>query len=101
MVAELRQRSTSEARLGYLKMFSYTNFSESVKGLSTPILVLFGEYDFEGSEVFMRKTFLNWYPNAQLECCRKSVHYPMKETSEALVVSFVKFLSAHSSGSVQ
>lgn len=39
MVTELRQRSTSEARLGYLNMFSYTDFSESVKGLHTPILV--------------------------------------------------------------
>ena len=64
MVTDLRQRSTSEARLGYLKMFSYTDFSESVKGMNTPILVLFGEYDFKESEAFMRDTFLNWYPNA-------------------------------------
>ncbi|MDP1607726.1 MAG: alpha/beta hydrolase [Chlamydiales bacterium] len=100
MVADLRERSTSEARLGYLNMFSYTDFSESVKGLQTPILVLFGEYDFEGSEAFMRNTFLNWYPNAQLECCKESGHYPMIETPIALISTIEKFLSAHSSGSV-
>ena len=47
MITDLRQRSTSEARLGYMNMFFHTDFSESVKGLRTPILVLFGEYDFE------------------------------------------------------
>lgn len=96
MVKELRRCSTSEARLGYLKMFSYTDFSESVKGLPTPLLVLFGEYDFEGSEACMRNTFLNWYPNAQLECCRASGHYPMIETPLALIATVEKFLFLHS-----
>lgn len=96
MAANLRQSSTSEARLGYMNMFCHTDFSESVKGLRTPILVLFGEYDFEGSEAFMRNTFLNWYPNAQLACCKASGHYPMIETPIALVTAIEKFLSAHS-----
>jgi pimeloyl-ACP methyl ester carboxylesterase len=100
MVTGLRQGSTSEARLGYLNMFSYTDFSESVKGLQTPILVLFGEYDFDGSEAFMRNTFLKWYPNSQLECCKASGHYPMIETPVALAAAVEKFLSAHS-GSVK
>jgi pimeloyl-ACP methyl ester carboxylesterase len=98
MVTDLRLRSTSEARLGYLHMFSYTDFSESVKGLRTPVLVLHGEYDFEGSEACMRKTFLKWYPNVQLECCKASGHYPMIETPVALVASIEKFLSTHRSG---
>lgn len=97
MVTTLRQSSTSEARLGYLSMFSSTDFSESVKGLATPILVLFGEYDFEGSEACMRNTFLKWYPNAQLECCNASGHYPMIETPVALVATIEKFLSAYPS----
>ncbi len=101
MVTDLRQSSTSEARLGYLNMFSHTDFSESVKGLRTPILVLFGEYDFEGSEAFMRNTFLKWYLNAQLECCKTSGHYPMIETPVALVAAIEKFLSNHSSDSAE
>lgn len=96
IIASLRQWSTSEARLGYLNMFSHTDFSESVKGLRTPLLVLFGEYDFEGSEACMRDTFLKWYPNALLECCKASGHYPMIETPVALVASIEKFLSTHS-----
>jgi len=100
MVTDIRQRSTSEARLGYMNMFFHTDFSESVKGLRTPILVLIGEHDFEGSEAFMRNTFLKWYPNAQLECCKASGHYPMIETPVALVATIEKFLSAHSIDSV-
>lgn len=96
MVQDNRQWSTSEARLGYMKMFFYTDFSETVKGLQTPILVLIGEHDFEGSEAFMRSTFLEWYPNAQLEWCKASGHYPMIETPIALVATIEKFLSAHS-----
>ena len=97
MVLDSRQRSTSEARLGYMKMFLYTDFSEAVKGLQTPILVLMGEHDFEGSEAFMRSTFLEWYPNVQLECCKASGHYPMIETPAALATAIEKFLATHSS----
>lgn len=95
MVTDWRQRSTSEARLGYLNMFFYTDFSELVKGLQIPILVLIGEHDFEGSEAFMRNTFMNWYPNAQLEWCKASGHYPMIETPIALVATIEKFLSTN------
>lgn len=101
MVTDLRQRSTKEARLGYMNMFFHTDFSESVKGLRTPILVLFGEHDFEGSEAFMQNTFLKWYPNAQLECCKAAGHYPMIETPIALVAAIEKFLSAHSADSAK
>lgn len=101
MVLENRQRSTSEARLGYMKMFFYTDFSDAVKGLETPILVLIGEHDFGGSEAFMRSTFLEWYPNAQLECCKASGHYPMIETPIALVTRIEKFLFDNASHSAQ
>lgn len=93
MIEENRQNSTSEARLGYMKMFFFTDFSESVKGLKTPILVLIGEHDFDGSEAFMQNTFLKWYPNAKLEWCKASGHYPMIETPIALVTAIEKFLS--------
>lgn len=94
MVQDNRQASTSEARLGYMHMFMHTDFSESVKGLKTPILVLIGEHDFEGSEAFMQNTFMQWYPNAQLEWCKASGHYPMIEVPVALVTTIEKFLAA-------
>lgn len=63
MITDLRQHSTSQGRVAYMNMFFHADFSESVKGLRTPILVLFGEY--EGGilgEALMRDTFLKWYP---------------------------------------
>ena len=42
----------------------------------------------------MRNTFLKWYPNAQLECCKASGHYPMIETPVTLVSAIEKFLSS-------
>lgn len=102
MVTNMRQWSTSEARIGYMNMFFYTDFSESVKDLRTPILVLIGEHDFEkGNEALIRRTFLKWYPNAQLEYCKASGHYPMIETPMALIATIEKFLSAHSSSSAK
>ena len=100
MITDIRQHSTSQGRLGYMNMFFHTDFSESVKGLQTPILVLFGEYD-SGilGEALMRDTFLKWYPNAHLECCKASGHYPMIETPVTLVTAIEKFLSTHSSDS--
>jgi pimeloyl-ACP methyl ester carboxylesterase len=97
MITDIRQYSTSQGRLGYMNMFFHTDFSESVKGLQTPILVLFGEYD-SGilDEALMRNTFLKWYPHAHLECCKGSGHYPMIETPIALVNSIEKFLSVQS-----
>jgi pimeloyl-ACP methyl ester carboxylesterase len=98
MITDIRQYSTSQARLGYMNMFFNTDFSESVKGLQTPILVLFGEYDAGIlDEALMRNTFLKWYPNAHLECCKGSGHYPMIETPVTLVIAIEKFLSTHSS----
>ncbi len=95
MVADWRSCSTSDARVGYLHMFSNTDFSDSVKGLKTPMLVIFAEHDFEGAEALMRDTFLKWYPNAQLECCKSSGHYPMLETPVYLASTIEKFLINH------
>lgn len=98
MITDIRQRSTAQARLGYMNMFFNTDFSESVKGLQTPILVLFGEYDGGIlNEALMRDTFMKWYPNAHLKCCKGAGHYPMIETPVTLVTTLEKFLSVHSS----
>lgn len=84
--------STTEARLGYLHMFAETDFSESVKGLKTPMLVIFCNRDFEGVEEMLKETFLKWYPNAQMECCEGSGHFPMQETPIFLASSIERFL---------
>lgn len=84
--------SVAEARVGYLHMFAETDFSESVKGLKTPMLVIFCNRDFEGVEEMLKDTFLKWYPNAQMECCEGSGHFPMQETPIFLASSIERFL---------
>ena len=84
--------SVAEARLGYLHMFAETDFSESVKGLKTPMLVIFCNRDFEGVEEMLKQTFLKWYPNAQMEYCEGSGHFPMQETPIFLASAIERFL---------
>lgn len=95
LVNHWRSCSTPEARIAYLQMFSNTDFSGSVKGLTTPMLVLFGEYDFPGEEALLSQTFLAWYPNAQLRCCESAGHFPIQETPIYLSSMIEKFLIEH------
>jgi len=81
--------SVAEARVGYLHMFAETDFSESVIGLKTPMLVIFCNRDFEGVEEMLKETFLKWYPNAQMECCEGPGHFPMQETP-IFLASFIE-----------
>ncbi len=92
MVQSWRNCSTSEARFGFLQMFSNTDFSDKVKGLKTPMLVIFGEHDMEGSEELMRKTFLVWYPNASLQRCEGAGHFPPQEAPIYLASLVENFL---------
>ena len=87
--------STEKARLAYLHMFSKVNFLAQAKGLKTPMLILYGEHDFE-EEALLQKTFLDTYPNALLECCKNAGHFPMQETPMALASSIEKFLLKYS-----
>lgn len=95
MVSCWRSCSAADARRGYLQMFSQTDFSAAANGLRTPMLVIFAEHDIEGAEALMRNTFLKWYPNAQLDCCKASGHFPTQETPVYLASSIEKFLLKH------
>lgn len=95
IVTAWRKCSTPEARVAYLHMFSDTDFSSAVKGLKIPMLVIYGENDFKEEEALMRRTFLAWYPNAQLECCKNAGHFPMQEAPIPLAASILKFLHEH------
>lgn len=95
-VKEWRLTSTPKARVGYLHMFSESNFSDQIKGLKTPFLVIVGQYDTEGyNEFMMRQTFLKWYPNAELVTLANSGHYPMQEAPLYLLSLIENFLEKH------
>lgn len=91
MVSKWRATSTPEARLSYLHMLSNSNFSLSAQGLKTPILAVFGEHDGDDGEAMLNKTFLKWYPNAQLECCRNVGHFSIQEAPIHLAGLIEKF----------
>ena len=80
---KLRQNRASSApdcRMGYLAMFSKTNFADEVQGLETPYLVIAGEHDFEGLNAeAMKQTYLSMHPNAELVVIPNCGHYPMQE----------------------
>ena len=52
-----------------------------------------GEYDPSQPAEFMEQTWLQIYPNSELEVLRGSGHYPMFETPAALAASIEEFLS--------
>jgi len=88
-----RETTAPECRLGYLTMFSKTNFAEEVQGLETPYLVVIGENDTEGlDEAGMKATFLAWHPNAELVMIPNAGHYPMQESPPFFATVIENFL---------
>jgi pimeloyl-ACP methyl ester carboxylesterase len=84
-----------EAFDAYLTAWSQTDFVSWVKGLSVPFQVLVGEHDPAVTELLMRDTILQWFPNASVEVIPNAGHYPMLETPLALVTLWEAFLSQH------
>ena len=64
-----------------------------VKGAELPVKVITGEYDPTQPAEFMEQTWLQVYPNSELEVLRGTGHYPMFETPVALAVSIEEFLA--------
>ena len=78
---------------GYLKSWARADIAGQVKGAELPVKVITGEYDPSQPAEFMEQTWLQVYPNSELEVLRGSGHYPMHETPVALAVSIEEFLS--------
>jgi pimeloyl-ACP methyl ester carboxylesterase len=70
----------TEAMVAYAHMWAKSDFSSEVQGLTTPILVVFGEHDNELlTKPTLAPVFEGWYPNLRTHVC-PSGHYPMQET---------------------
>lgn len=95
MVAQCRANTTVEAFAGYLQAFTTTDFSEDIKGNTTPLLVLAGEHDAALTEQVMQRTFMAWYPRARLKLLSNAGHYPMQEVPVHLVSVIEAFLHEH------
>jgi pimeloyl-ACP methyl ester carboxylesterase len=84
--------STVEAFGSYLESWAKTDFSERVKGSQAAVKVIVGEHDPALSAQVMEQTWLDFYPNAELEVLPNAGHYPMFETPVALATSIEEFL---------
>ena len=83
-----------EARLGYIEMFLNTDFSAEAQGVTTPIQLLYGEFESElHKPEHMQKTFMQWYPNAEMNECPSAGHYPMQETPPYYATLLMRFLT--------
>lgn len=77
-ILEARYHSTPEARVGYMRMFTGTDFSARARGIKVPVRAIVGENDlppFQKESVY--DAFRKCYPDFQLIECQKAGHYPM------------------------
>ena len=95
MVMSSLENSDVEAFEAYLTAWAKTDFLDRVKGKTTPVLVIAGQHDPAVGEATCRATWMQHYPNAELEVMANAGHYPMDETPLALVTSVENFLRKH------
>jgi pimeloyl-ACP methyl ester carboxylesterase len=84
--------SAREAFAGYLPAWARTDFTADVDGLRLPVKVVVGEHDAALTTSVMQATYLQTYPDAELEVMANAGHYPMHETPVALATSIENFL---------
>lgn len=95
MIETSLETTTRDAFADYFVAWSKTNFVSKAQGLQTPLKVLVGEHDLALTPEVMQQTFLQWYPNAELEVLRNAGHYPMLETPVNLATICDQFMKSH------
>jgi pimeloyl-ACP methyl ester carboxylesterase len=93
MVQESLDNSCAEAVGAYLRSWAKPDIASKVKGNQVPVKVIAGEHDPSLSAEFMEHTWLELYPNAELEVIRGSGHYPAHEAPATLATVLEEFLS--------
>jgi len=94
MVRTSLEVSTRDAFAAYLDAWAKTDFHTAVAGNPVPVKVIAGAHDAALGPDAMRATWLQWYPNAELDVFADAGHYPMNESPIALATSIERFLSA-------
>jgi len=87
-----RQSTTRAAYLGYLKAWTETNFSDAVKRIKTPILVIAGAKDGALGPDTMNDTYMKQLNNVRMEILQTAGHYPMLETPPEFFNLIEKYL---------
>lgn len=74
------EASTIDARVGYMKMYMHTDFSDEVNAIKIPIKIIVGKHDFPifGLKL-VTKLFTHYYDDVEIVECQEAGHYPMIE----------------------
>jgi pimeloyl-ACP methyl ester carboxylesterase len=72
-----------------------THFADESKGFELPLLVCPGEHDGALTPGVMKQTYMEWYPNAELEVLPNSEHYPIQEIPVYLTTVTKNFMRTH------
>jgi len=92
-----RENVNPAAALGYMQMFSTTNFAAETAGLQLPALAVLGGHDFMAfCEDEMRQKLGKWLPSLEIEVIESSGHHPMLETPPYFAKVLEKFLQTNS-----
>ena len=92
MVRHSLDSSDPDAFGAYLDAWAKTDFHAEIEGNEVPVKVIVGAHDPALGEETMRQTFLQWYPNAELDVIASAGHYAMDETPIELATLVERFL---------
>lgn len=96
-VRDFRRDVRPEAALGFLQMFSTTNFAAEMAGLRMPALAILGRHDFMAfTDEAMKQTLGRWLPSLTVEVIESAGHHPMLETPPYFVTVLERFLRSNS-----
>jgi pimeloyl-ACP methyl ester carboxylesterase len=94
-LALMRAGTHPDALLGYLRMFTATDFSADVAGLQLPVRILLGAHDIAPyREPAVTGAFAPLYPRLSIETSREAGHYMMLETPVWTASRIEQFLEA-------
>lgn len=88
------ESATPEVKLGYLRMWNNTDFSQETQGLETPILVVLGEYD-EGFNQLVMPFWSDWYANSEIITGANATHHITEDAPVFVASAIENFLAQH------
>jgi pimeloyl-ACP methyl ester carboxylesterase len=94
MVQSSQAYSDAQAVDAYLTAWAKTNILDQVQGKRVPVLVIAGENDAALGPNVCKATWMQFYPQAELQIMSNAGHYPMDETPLALVAAMERWLAA-------
>lgn len=95
MVANSMKHTQPDALADYLESWARTDFSDRIKGKPTPVQVIVGRHDPAMSEDTSNRTWMQYYPNAELQVIEGASHFPMHETPRELAEIMENYLHKH------